>query len=102
MMRRILVNHAVERRAQKRGSGETLLSLDEISGAGAIPGVDLILLDEALKRLAELDERQARIIELRFFGGLSIEETGEVLEISAATVNREWRCAKAWIIGQIG
>lgn len=102
MMRRILVNHAIEKRAEKRGAGETLLSLDEISGAGKVPGVDLLHLDEALKQLAELDKRQAKIIELRFFGGLTIDEVAEVLQISEATVNREWRSAKAWILAQIG
>lgn len=102
MMRRILVNHAIEKKAQKRGSGETLLSLDEISGASAkLPTVDLILLDEALKRLAEFDPQQAKIIELRFFGGLTIEEVASVLQISESTVNREWRSAKAWIMSQI-
>lgn len=100
-MRRILVNHAIEKKAQKRGSGETLLSLDELSDLEKPSGVDLISLDEALKMLGEVDERQAKIIELRFFGGLTIEETAEVLQISEATVNREWRSAKAWILGQL-
>lgn len=100
-MRRILVNHAVEKKAQKRGSGETVLSLDELGDLEKPAGVNLIALDEALKTLAEFDERQAKIIELRFFGGLTIEETAEVLSISEATVNREWRSAKAWILGQM-
>jgi RNA polymerase sigma factor (TIGR02999 family) len=101
MMRRILVNHAIEKKAQKRGSGETILSLEEISGFTKTSGIDLILLDEALKRLAEFDEQQAKIVELRFFGGLTIEETAHVLGISEATVNREWRSAKAWILAQL-
>ena len=101
MMRRILINHAIEKRAQKRGAGETLISLEELSGFPQSTGVDLILLDETLKRLAEFDERQAKIIELRFFGGLTIEDAAEVLQISEATVKREWRSAKAWILAQI-
>lgn len=100
-MRRILVNHAVERRAIKRGSGETMLALDEINGFGKEASLDLILLDEALNRLGDFDERQARIIELRFFGGLTIPEVADVLDISESTVNREWRSAKAWILAQI-
>lgn len=102
MMRRILVNHAIEKKAQKRGAGETVISLEEIGG-GLSGGsdFDVILLDETLKRLAELDERQSRIVELRFFGGLSVPETAEVLKISEATVNREWRSAKAWIMAQM-
>lgn len=103
MMRRILVNHAVEKQAQKRGAGETLLSLEEISGgiAAKKSSVNLLLLDESLKRLAEFDERQAKIVELKFFGGLTIEEVAHVMEISESTVNREWRSAKAWILSQI-
>jgi RNA polymerase sigma factor (TIGR02999 family) len=112
MMRRILVNHAIEKKAQKRGAGETVISLDdigggifgkEISGRGisVSDGFDVILLDEILKRLGEMDARQAKIIELRFFGGLTVPEVAEVLKISEATVNREWRSAKAWILAQM-
>ena len=100
-MRRILVNHAVEKRAQKRGAGEKLLEIDEIQEVSGNSSLDLLLLDEALKQLAILDERQAKIVELRFFGGLKIAETAEVLQLSEATVNREWRSAKAWILTQI-
>jgi RNA polymerase sigma factor (TIGR02999 family) len=101
MMRRILVNHAVEKKAQKRGSGEATISLDEISGFSLDPGFDVILLDETLQKLEKLDERQSKIVELRFFGGLTVPEVAEILKISEATVNREWRSAKAWILVQM-
>ncbi|HEV7646416.1 MAG TPA: sigma-70 family RNA polymerase sigma factor [Pyrinomonadaceae bacterium] len=102
MMRRILVNHALEKKAQKRGAGETLISMEEISGGPAgEAGLDVLLLDETLHRLAEMDERQSKIVELRFFGGLSVAETADVLKISEATINREWRSAKAWIMAQM-
>jgi RNA polymerase sigma factor (TIGR02999 family) len=97
MIRRILVDHARSHHAAKRGSGALKLSLDE---AVAVPGgkdLDLVALDDALRSLAEMDEQQARIVELRFFGGLSIEETAEVLNISPATVKRDWASAKAWL-----
>lgn len=101
MMRRILVNYAVQRKAQKRGDGATHLALDEALSYGEETDLDVILLNEALERLAEFDERQARIVELRFFGGLTIEETAEVLSISDSAVKREWRMAKAWLKTQI-
>jgi RNA polymerase sigma factor (TIGR02999 family) len=101
MMRRILVNHAVSRRAQKRGAGETLLSLDEVISFPNRQDVDLILLDEALGRLAEFDPSQARIVELRFFGGLTVEEVAQVLGVSDSEVKREWRSAKAWLTTQL-
>jgi len=101
MMRRILVNHAVGRRAQKRGSGETLLSLDEVISFPNRQDVDLILLDEALTRLAELDPLQARIVEMRFFAGLKVEEVAAVLGVSDSEVKREWRSAKAWLTAQM-
>lgn len=101
MMRRILVNHAVQRNAQKRGDGATRLSLDEAISLPDEKDFDLISLDEALKQLAEYDPTQARIVELRFFGGLTIEETAEVLGISDSTVKREWRMAKAWLKTQL-
>lgn len=101
MMRRILVNYAVERKAQKRGSGATRIALDDaVSYASDEREMDLILLDENLKRLAEFDADAAQIVELRFFGGLTIEETAEVLDISPSTVTREWRMAKSWLKAQ--
>jgi RNA polymerase sigma factor (TIGR02999 family) len=96
-IRRILVTYARSRNASKRGGGNTLLAFDE---SIALPGrkdVDLIRLDEALESLARLDPQQARIIELRYFGGLSIQATAEILEISTSTVNREWGLARAWL-----
>lgn len=101
MMRRILVNHAINRRAQKRGSGETLLSLDEAVKLSDKQNLDLISLDEALSRLAEFDPVQARIVELRFFAGLTTEEVAAVLDVSDSTVKREWRSAKAWLAAQL-
>jgi RNA polymerase sigma factor (TIGR02999 family) len=100
-MRRVLVNHAVSRRAEKRGAGATLLALDEASGLPDRREVDLILLDEALTRLAEFDAVQARIVEMKFFAGLSNEEVSEVLDTSESTVKREWRSAKAWLAAQL-
>ena len=97
MMRRILVNYAVKRNAQKRGDGATKIVLDEAVSYTKQRDFDLVALDEALTELAKFDEKQTRIVELRFFGGLTIEETAEILEISDSTVKREWRMAKAWL-----
>ena len=102
MMRRILVNYAVNRKRDKRGGSAERLQLDEtIQIQAADKSIDLIQLDEALNRLAKLDERQARVIELRYFGGLSIEETAEVMAISPATVKREWNMAKTWLRSEL-
>lgn len=96
-MRHILVDMARQRRAAKRGGGNKL-SLDEaISVPGEQEDVNLVALDEALTRLAELDSQQSKIIELRYFGGLTIEETAEVLNLSPATIKREWAMARAWL-----
>jgi RNA polymerase sigma factor (TIGR02999 family) len=97
VMRQILVNYALRHRAAKRGGAVYKLTLDEAAGLSEEPNVDLLALDEALTRLAALDPRQARIVELRFFGELTIEETAEVLKVSPATVKREWNIAKAWL-----
>jgi RNA polymerase sigma factor (TIGR02999 family) len=96
-MRQILVNHALSHQAAKRGGTAVRLALEDDAGVAKEQDVDLVVLDEALSRLATLDSRQVRIIELRFFGGLTIEETGEVMQISPATVKREWTSAKAWL-----
>ncbi|MBV9880159.1 MAG: sigma-70 family RNA polymerase sigma factor [Gemmatirosa sp.] len=97
-MRRILVNHARDRKAAKRGGGATPITLGAaLRVAGAAPDDDLLAVDDALTALAALDPRQARVVELRYFAGLSIEETGEVLGVSPATVKREWATAKAWL-----
>jgi RNA polymerase sigma factor (TIGR02999 family) len=101
-MRHILVDHARGRNRQKRGGGAQKLSLDEaISFSSEKNEVDVVLLDDALRTLAEIDDQQARIVELRFFGGLTVEETAVVLHISPATVKREWRIAKAWLHNRI-
>ncbi len=96
-MRNILVDHARAVAADKRGGGLQKIELDEAVGFSDKQDVDLIDLDEALQQLAEQDELQSRIIELRFFGGLTIEETAEVLGVSPATVKREWAMARAWL-----
>jgi RNA polymerase sigma factor (TIGR02999 family) len=100
-MRRVLVNHAVARKTSKRGGSSQKITLDEAVKIGVQREVDLISLDDALKELEELDSRQSRIVELRFFGGLSIEETAEALSLSPATVKREWNTAKLWLRRQI-
>jgi RNA polymerase sigma-70 factor, ECF subfamily len=101
MMRRILVDHARERVAEKRGGGAERLSLDENIAVSGERARELVALDEALARLAEIDPEKSRVVELRFFGGLSVEETAEVLGVSAPTVKRHWRMAKAWLYGQM-
>jgi RNA polymerase sigma factor (TIGR02999 family) len=97
MMRRILVDHARGHKAAKRGAGMELLELNEAVAQAQKQSIDLLGLDEALKTLEKMDAQQSRIIELRFFGGLSIEETAEVLKISPATVKRDFAAARAWL-----
>ena len=101
MMRRILVDHARQRRAAKRGGDMPRLSLDQSLGLLERKDLDVVALDEALGNLSKLDPQQARVIELRFFGGLTIEETSEALHISPATVTRDWVTAKAWLFDQL-
>jgi len=96
-MRQILVDHARKHRSAKRGGGIDKLSIDEIIGLGTDKPADIIALDDALKTLAEIDERKAKVIELRFFGGLSVEETAVALGVSPATIGREQRLAEAWL-----
>ena len=100
-MRRILVDHARAHTAEKRGSGERAVSLDEAAAVIGAPSVDLLALDEALARLAAIDPQQSRVVELRYFGGLTIEETAEVMNVSPATVGREWTLAKAWLYAEL-
>ena len=101
-MRRILVDYAKTRHREKRGGADENLPLEEAMFAvSAEPNVDLVELDEVLTRLAKFDERQANIVELRYFGGMSVEETAEVLHISTATVKSDWRTAKAWLHREI-
>jgi RNA polymerase sigma-70 factor, ECF subfamily len=98
-MRHVLVDHARGRNAQKRGSGEQRLPLEDVHGAVPSPGqeIDFLALDVALSRLGELDSRQARLVELRFFGGLTVEEAAAVVGVSPRTVKREWQVARAWL-----
>jgi RNA polymerase sigma factor (TIGR02999 family) len=101
MMRNILVTHAVHRKRQKRGGDALVVSLDSARASASEPALDIVALDEALKRLAEFDERKSQIVELRFFGGLSEEETAEVLETSLRTIQREWSLARAWLYREL-
>lgn len=97
MMRRILVNHARDRAAQKRGGGVAALTLSQAEGVAEGDGVDVLGLHAALETLALLDARQARVVELKFFGGLEIEEIAQVLAMSPATVRRDWSLARLWL-----
>lgn len=101
VMRRILVDDARTRQARKRGGHTPPLSLDEASTFAGAQSQELVLLDEALARLAELNARQSRVVELRFFAGLTVEETAEVMGISAKTVKREWSVARAWLYREL-
>ena len=101
LMRRILVDHAREHRAVKRGSGVERITFDAALDVPQAHDVDLLALDDALSELARFDPRQSRIIELRYFAGLEINETAEVLGISPATVKREWTSARAWLYNQL-
>ena len=96
-MRRILIDSARRHAAMKRGGPQENLSLDEVADVSLEPNTKLLALDEALKALAEIDPEQSRIVELRYFGGLTIEETAEVMKSSPATVKREWAMARAWL-----
>jgi RNA polymerase sigma factor (TIGR02999 family) len=100
-MRHILVEHARSRQAAKRGGGECRLSLSEADRLAEKGDVNLLALDEALHRLEVLDLQKSRIVELRYFGGLTIEETAEALQISPTTVKRDWRLARAWLRNEI-
>ena len=97
MMRRILVDYARSRHYQKRGGAAVRVTLDEMNMAGVEPGRDLVALDDALGELARLDARKSRVVELRYFGGLSVSETAAVLNVSEDTVMRDWKVAKAWL-----
>ena len=96
-MRQILTGYERTRRAAKRGGGGTAITLDDAGLAEKQRTVDLIALDDALNGLARLDPQQSQIVELRFFGGLSIEETAELLELSPATIKRHWATARVWL-----
>jgi RNA polymerase sigma factor (TIGR02999 family) len=101
LMRRILVDHARTRGAAKRGGGALRITLEDAHGAPASHDTDVLLVHQALERLAEQDERQAQVVELRYFGGLSVEEVAVVLEVSEITVKRDWAVAKAWLFREL-
>jgi RNA polymerase sigma factor (TIGR02999 family) len=101
LMRRILVDRARSRRYAKRGGEAHKISFDETLVFSKERGADLIALDDALQRLTAIDERKGKVVEMRFFGGLSVEETAEALGVSAVTVMREWKMAKAWLYNSL-
>lgn len=101
MMRLILVDYARARNRDRRGGGAQRVSLDDALAVANEQSADLVVLDDALKALAAFDERKSRVAELRFFGGLSVEETASALDVSAVTVMREWRLAKAWLYREL-
>jgi RNA polymerase sigma factor (TIGR02999 family) len=101
LMRRILVDFARSRRYQKRGGGAQQVSFTHALDVGEDQPIDVVALNDALDALAQVDERKSRIVELRFFGGLSIEETAEVLQVSRETIKRDWKVAKMWLLRQL-
>jgi len=101
VMRHILVDYARTSRRAKRGGDSQKTSLEDAAIVSPVRGADVVALDEALTKLAEIDERKSRIVELRYFGGLTIEETANVMKISQMTVRREWRSAKAWLYKEV-
>ena len=101
VMRRILVDEARARRSMKRGDGAPLVPLDDALGVPAPPGADVVDLHDALTALSAVDPRKARVVELRFFGGLTAEESAAVLDVSAETVQRDWRLAKSWLLREL-
>lgn len=100
-MRQILVNHARSRLAGKRGSGQIKVSIDDVQPAVHQEAAEVVALHEALERLETVDARKSRVIEMRYFGGLSIEETAEALGVSIITVNRDWRLARTWLLREM-
>jgi RNA polymerase sigma factor (TIGR02999 family) len=101
IMRRILVDHARRHRAAKRGKGVSMITLNEAIGAGGTSDVEVLALDEALSRLGAMDERLEKVVVLRFFGGLTVDEISKVLEVSAPTVKRDWSTAKTWLYREL-
>lgn len=101
MMRRILVDHARKRLADKRGGAVTIVGLDEVSPASESHTVDVLALDQALDQLTGVDPRLCRVVELRYFAGLNIDETASALDVSTATVERDWKVAKAWLFQRL-
>lgn len=102
LMRRVLVDHARRRDAEKRGGAQLRLTLDETLAVSSTADVDVLAIDEALNKLSSIDSQQALVVELRFFSGLSVEETAAALGISPATVKRDWSVARAWLRREIG
>jgi len=100
-MRHILVDHARSHQTEKRGGETKIISFEDVAIISNQRANELVALDEALKNLSELDERKGRVVELRYFGGLSVEETAEVLKISPQTVMRDWRFAKTWLLREL-
>jgi RNA polymerase sigma factor (TIGR02999 family) len=101
LMRRVLVDHARARGYRKRGGGAERIALDEVHLETAEPALDIVELDRALRAFESVDARRSRVVELRFFGGLTLEETAEVLHVSAETVKRDWRLAKLWLLREL-
>jgi RNA polymerase sigma-70 factor, ECF subfamily len=101
LMRRILVDHARSRKSQKRGGATRKVSLEEALVVSSERGSDLVALDDALKGLAAVDARKCQVVELRYFGGLSVEESAEALQVSPDTILRDWRLAKAWLLREL-
>ena len=102
MMRHILIDHARSHRYAKRGAGAQHVPLEDVTVVSQERAAELVALDDALTRLTQVDPRKSQIVELRFFGGLTVEETAEVLKLSPITIKREWRSAKAWLQSEIG
>src|SRR5215468_524107 len=101
LMRRILIDFARSRGYQKRGGGAHQVNFDEALVVTSQPDFDLVALDDGLKRLAKMDERKAKVVELRFFGGLDVKETAEVMKVSPETVMRDWKMAKVWLLREL-
>jgi RNA polymerase sigma factor (TIGR02999 family) len=101
LMRRVLVDHARSRGSQKRGGGAQRVTFNDALGGVPEPSIDVIALDRALEALAAVDPRKARVVDLRFFGGLSVEETADVLHLSTDTIERDWRLAKLWLLHEL-
>lgn len=101
VMRRILVDHARRRKRTKRGSGATHIAIEESAGAQGKQDLEIITLDHALTKLASFDDRKSRIVELKFFGGLSEEETAEIMNMSLRSVQREWSLARSWLFREL-
>ena len=100
-MRQILVSHAIAHKAEKRGGGQTVIALDDAISYLSTQSIEIVSLSEALTRLESLDQRQADIVELRFFGGLTVEEAAEVLDVSPSTIKREWEMARVWLYREL-